>query len=248
MADQEDVLALAALENQVKVLDDKPDRDNNLNGAIPISSIDAPASESESEPTPCVVSPLPKVHDFLPQSQLPLNPLDPVPKNLRSVEGIDKLRRAIGKELVSENSNERCSNLPHLLSIVECIWPLANQNQRNGSSPIKSRDWDYEITPAAVLKPFNYVSQGLGRTIRFIVDIVSFDGDEWSKVSARNPKSLALLAAGSGGYGQKSMLDHAKDYLECANQNPVFFKPPRVSIILALLQQFELVLIFCLLK
>jgi hypothetical protein len=62
------------------------------------------------------------------------------------------------------------------------------------------------------------------------VDIVSPYGDEWSKVSARNPKSLALLAAGGGGYGQKSILDHAKDYLACARQNPCFFKSPRVSL------------------
>jgi len=144
------------------------------------------------------------------------NPLSPVPTSLRSIEGIDKLRRSIAKELKNGESggfDEKCSNLPQLISILQYIL----LREKAGS------------VPDAVLKPFSYTKGSI--TTRFLVDIVSMDRDEWIKVSARNPKSLALLAAGGGGFGQRSILDHARDYLQCAEQNYSFFKPPKVTFV-----------------
>jgi hypothetical protein len=61
-----------------------------------------------------------------------------------------------------------------------------------------------------------------------VVDIVSCEGDCWYKISARNPKALALLAAGGGNYGQKSIVHHIQDYIDCAKENPCLFKIPKV--------------------
>ena len=135
------------------------------------------------------------------------NPLDPIPAHLKKVEGISRLKRSIDKEL-SCFSDEKCSNLPHLLSVVQCIQTPSHSN------------------PSAVLKSFPFQS---GKTGKLTVDVVSASGDEWCKVSARNPKSLQLLAVGGGGYGQKSILDHAQEYLNCAAENLCLFKPPKVS-------------------
>jgi len=157
---------------------------------------------------------------------VPINPLDPVPPELQRIDGINKLKRAIQKEISSPNVNEKSSNLPHLLSILKCIQQVSLKQQDpssntecTGSSSVSQQ------VPSAVLKPFTY---SRGKTGRLIVDIVSSDGDFWYKVSARNPKALCLLAAGGGGFGQKSIIDHVCDYLECAKQNPCLFKAPKV--------------------
>lgn len=146
------------------------------------------------------------------------NPLDPVPDSFKRIEGIKKLQRLISKEIEAsgfllndpvQETKEKCSNLPHLLSIVKCI-----------------QTYPSCCKASAVLKPFGYSDS---RTGRLVVDIVSEDGTEWFKVSARNPKSLSLLASGGGGFGRKTILDHAVDYLDCAKENECLFKPPRVD-------------------
>ncbi|CAG7833386.1 unnamed protein product [Allacma fusca] len=136
------------------------------------------------------------------------NPLEPIPQHLKKVEGVARLKRSIEKEL--QIADEKCSNLPHLLSVVQCI-----------QSPGHSQ-------PSAVLKTFPFEN---GKTGKLTVDVVSLHGDEWCKVSARNPRSLQLLAAGGGGYGQKSIVDHAYEYLECAEENLCLFKPPKVTFV-----------------
>ncbi|XP_021961981.1 UPF0415 protein C7orf25 homolog [Folsomia candida] len=138
-----------------------------------------------------------------------INPLNPIPPELRKIQGIDKLSRQIEKEVRSPNVNEKSSNLPHLLSILKCI--LQSQGQR---------------LPSAVLKPFAFSK---GRSGRLVVDLVSPDGDSWIKISARNPKALNLLAAGGGNFGQKSIVDHVQDYLICAKENPCLFRVPKVT-------------------
>jgi hypothetical protein len=169
---------------------------------------------------------------------VPANPLDPVPTELQRIEGINKLKRAIQKEILSPNVKEKSSNLPHLLSILKCIQEIAlSPSTTNGiredddteasvESTRSSSSQSHHQVPSAVLKPFNYSN---GKTGRLIVDIVSSNGDCWYKVSARNPKALCLLAAGGGGFGQKSIIDHVEDYLECAKENPCLFKEPKVG-------------------
>jgi hypothetical protein len=137
-----------------------------------------------------------------------MNPLNPIPAHLKKVDGISRLKRSIDKEL--QIADEKCSNLPHLLSVVQCIQSPGHSN------------------PSAVLKTFPFTS---GKTGKLAIDVVSWSGDEWCKVSARNPRSLQLLAAGGGGYGQKSIVDHAYEYLECAEENLCLFKPPKVTFV-----------------
>ncbi|CAL8118274.1 unnamed protein product [Orchesella dallaii] len=163
------------------------------------------------------------------------NPLNPVPPLLKHVEGIEKLRRALAKELANPHCvRDKSSNLPHLLSIIKCVWPRANNRVKSegfggiGGVIGGSHNDILPKCPSAVLKPFVYSES---RTGRLVVDIVSCDGDTWYKISARNPKSLALVASGGGGYGKKSIVDHAIDYMQCAEENPCLFKPPKIVVI-----------------
>lgn len=48
------------------------------------------------------------------------------------------------------------------------------------------------------------------------------------KVVARNPKALTLIALGNGEYKQKSVLDQALTYVNCANDNRYLYRPPKV--------------------
>lgn len=155
------------------------------------------------------------------------NPLNPVPAYLKRVEGIDKLRRSFAKELSNPDCiRDKSSNLPHLLSIVKCIWPRQEPGKVEADQAYHNDM--LSKCPAAVLKPFVFSE---GKTGRLLVDIVSSDGTTWYKISARNPKSLALVAAGEGGYGKKSIVDHALDYMKCAEENPCLFRPPKVVVI-----------------
>lgn len=63
------------------------------------------------------------------------------------------------------------------------------------------------------------------------VDIVADEGSTWIKVIARNPKALNDIAFGRSNYGRKSILDHAKCYIEAANDNLYFFRKPKVKIL-----------------
>lgn len=76
--------------------------------------------------------------------------------------------------------------------------------------------------PVNVLKPFKYQES------RLEVDIVCNDGASWVKVIARNARALTLISMGNGEYGQKSVLDQAACYLECAKHYPHLYRPPDI--------------------
>lgn len=63
---------------------------------------------------------------------------------------------------------------------------------------------------------------------KICVDIVSNKGQKWTKVISRNPKALSQISLGAGEYGQRSVLDQAEEYVECARENFVMFQPPEV--------------------
>ncbi|XP_037303170.1 UPF0415 protein C7orf25 homolog, partial [Manduca sexta] len=95
-----------------------------------------------------------------------------------------------------------CSNLRHLGAMVEC-------SKRPGV--------------LAVCKIFH-----INETNKLLIDIISEQGKIWTKVIARNPKSLSALSAGKASYGARSILDQAEDYLECAKLYPCMYQPPKV--------------------
>ncbi|XP_050343921.1 UPF0415 protein C7orf25 homolog isoform X2 [Nymphalis io] len=61
-----------------------------------------------------------------------------------------------------------------------------------------------------------------------LVDIISDEGKTWTKVIARNPKSLSALSSGNASYGARSILDQAEDYLTCAKLYPCMYLSPKV--------------------
>lgn len=101
-----------------------------------------------------------------------------------------------------------CSNLAHFAYLVKII------EQTNNIQSI-----DYPIKIHGYQKA----------SVR--VDIITDNGRTWIKVIARNPKALNDIAFGRSNYGAKSILDHAKCYIEAAENNPYCFKSPTVNII-----------------
>ncbi|XP_045446776.1 UPF0415 protein C7orf25 homolog [Melitaea cinxia] len=132
--------------------------------------------------------------------------------NLQDIEGIFKLRRKILQEVDFLKKLQRsrkvkdeqlsCSNLRHLGAMVDCA-----------------------IRPGvvAVCKIFH-----INDDSKLLVDIISDEGKTWSKVIARNPKSLSALSTGKSSYGARSILDQALDYLICAKLYPCMYLPPKV--------------------
>lgn len=80
----------------------------------------------------------------------------------------------------------------------------------------------------SILELFHLNSDLVGKK-KIYVDIVTDQKTKWIKVIARNPKALSQIFKGEGEYQQKSIIDHAEEYLECAKQNAVLFIPPVVE-------------------
>lgn len=76
--------------------------------------------------------------------------------------------------------------------------------------------------PTNVMKPFKYQKS------RLEVDIVCNGGASWIKVIARNARALTMISMGNGEYGQKSVLDQAMSYLQCAKCYPHLYRPPDI--------------------
>ncbi|XP_017761615.1 PREDICTED: UPF0415 protein C7orf25 homolog [Eufriesea mexicana] len=128
------------------------------------------------------------------------------------IDGIEKLIRKIQQEIrflekVQSTGNVKkehlqSTNLIHLNAIVARLFG-ANQ-------------------PTNIMKPFKYQKS------RLEVDIVCNSGASWIKVIARNARALTMISMGNGEYGQKSVLDQATSYLECAKCHPHLYRPPDV--------------------
>lgn len=152
--------------------------------------------------------------------------LDYVPP---SVKGIIKLKRKIHQEIYGVEKAKQantlkkeqltCSNLHHYEAFVNCIL-----NDKHCVS---------------VLEGFNVEDNIVGRR-KIYVDIVTEEKRKWRKVIARNPKALSQISVGDGEYQQKSIVDHAQQFLKCADQNVVFFKPPLVEFYFACGIEMEL--------
>lgn len=63
---------------------------------------------------------------------------------------------------------------------------------------------------------------------RVTVDIVCGNDSVWIKVIARNVKALLSAYEGRGEYGEKSIISHAEQYIDCADSNPCDFRPPKI--------------------
>ncbi|KAJ9598471.1 hypothetical protein L9F63_010867 [Diploptera punctata] len=137
---------------------------------------------------------------------------------VKDVNGIDKLKKKIMQEInfllkvlrsrEAKKEHLLCTNLHHFEALARCLI------SSHGS--------------IAVLRHFT-LNRTDGSSKRICVDIVSQDGQCWVKVIARNPKALSQLSTGEGEFGQRSILDHAREYLECACQHPHHFRKPKVG-------------------
>ncbi|KOB76904.1 Uncharacterized protein OBRU01_04710 [Operophtera brumata] len=118
--------------------------------------------------------------------------------DVQDIDGVPKLQRKIRQEVeflkkLKTSGKVKwehlsCSNLRHFEAMVEC-------SRRPGV--------------IAVSKVFH-----LDDSTKLLVDIVSDGGKSWTKVIARNPKSLSALSSGNASYGARSILDQAVDYVD----------------------------------
>lgn len=111
--------------------------------------------------------------------------------------------QAIASKSLKAN-NILCSNLVHFGYLTETI---------RRSKDVRDVDFPARID---------------NKKSSFRVDIVADDGATWIKVIARNPKALNDIAFGRSNYGAKSILDHAINYSEGANNNQFRFQNPKV--------------------
>ncbi|CAG9559848.1 unnamed protein product [Danaus chrysippus] len=128
------------------------------------------------------------------------------------IDGVKKLQRKIRQEIdflqrlqkskKVKKEQLSCSNLRHLEAMVDCA-----------------------LRPGvvSVCKIFHVSNDS-----KLLVDIISDDGKTWTKVIARNPRSLSALSSGNSSYGARSIVDQAVDYIECAKLYPCMYQSPKV--------------------
>ncbi|KAM3960996.1 UPF0415 protein C7orf25 homolog [Aphomia sociella] len=131
---------------------------------------------------------------------------------VQHIDGVMKLQRKIRQEVQFLKKLQKskkvkteqlsCSNLRHLGAMVDCATRPGVQ---------------------AVCKIFH-----IDDNSKLVIDIVSDEGKTWTKVIARNPKSLTALSTGNASYGARSILDQADDYLQCAKLYPCMYQQPKV--------------------
>ncbi|KAL0832597.1 hypothetical protein ABMA28_000795 [Loxostege sticticalis] len=133
-------------------------------------------------------------------------------QSVKNIDGVMKLQRKIRQEIEFLKRLQKskkvkieqlsCSNLRHLGAMVDCA-----------------------LRPGvvAVCKIFHINDES-----KLLIDVISEEGKTWTKVIARNPKSLTALSTGKASYGARSILDQAEDYLLCASLYPCMYKPPKV--------------------
>ncbi|KAJ6638918.1 Kinesin-like protein KIF23 [Pseudolycoriella hygida] len=130
------------------------------------------------------------------------------------IEGATKIQKKIGRELKYlqkakssgkiQYNNVLCSNLPNYECLINTLYSC--RNIKHLDYPIQIEDRDFPLR----------------------IDIICDNGSTWVKVIARNPKSLSDTAQGRSGFGTKTILDQAAEFVQAANDNQCFFRPPKV--------------------
>ncbi|XP_018564750.1 UPF0415 protein C7orf25 homolog [Anoplophora glabripennis] len=136
-------------------------------------------------------------------------------EEFKNIEGSQKLCRKINQELkflkkVLKNNQLKkehlqCSNLTHFAALINVLKTVENCKSVNKVFLLN----DKKVT----------------------VDIVSDGGLTWTKVIARNPKSVSQICMGNASYGVRSIIDQAEEFSECAKFQPCLFQTPKIIFI-----------------
>lgn len=132
----------------------------------------------------------------------PVNHIDGVMKLQRKIRQEVEFLKKLQKSKKVKIEQLSCSNLRHLGAMVDCA-----------------------LRPGviSVCKIFH-----INDTSKLVIDVISEEGRVWTKVIARNPKSLTALSTGKASYGARSILDQAEDYMECAKLYPCMYQTPMI--------------------
>nr|SVE76005.1 EOG090X0CWG [Daphnia hispanica] len=145
------------------------------------------------------------------------NLLQQVQCHFASVEGSKKLERRIRSEI------------KFLQKLLEAKMEVKKEHMLSsnlGSLAAVVSILHESESPAAIFKPFSLKN---GSINRIEVDVVSKGGAVWHKAIARKAEALEDISKGRTSCGQKSVVDQATAYIECARLHPHLFNPPKVA-------------------
>ncbi|XP_022908756.1 UPF0415 protein C7orf25 homolog [Onthophagus taurus] len=135
--------------------------------------------------------------------------------NNYKIDGVVKLQRKIKQELTFlrkvyktntiKKEHLQCTNLTHYSALLNTLKTVTNCTNLSKVFTLNDR--------------------------KLVVDIVCDGGLSWIKVVARNPKSLSQICAGETNYGVRSILDQAKEFIECSILYPTLFQKPQITFV-----------------
>ncbi|CAG9859003.1 unnamed protein product [Phyllotreta striolata] len=133
-------------------------------------------------------------------------------ETFKHIEGSQKLVRKINQELkflrkackINSLKKEhlQCSNLTHFSALINVLKTVDRCQSLNKVFLLDDR--------------------------KITVDIISDGGLTWTKVIARNPKSVSQICMGNSSFGVRSIIDQAEDYVDCAKLHPCLFQSPKI--------------------
>lgn len=125
-----------------------------------------------------------------------------------------------------------CSNLPNYECLINTLYSC--RNIKNLDYPIHIEDREFPLRIDIICD--NGSTWVKGSIVHPLTEIVLIcflhlftHCNYFPVVIARNPKSLSDTAHGRSGFGTKTILDQAAEFVQAAEDNQCFFRPPKVS-------------------
>ncbi|XP_072009442.1 UPF0415 protein C7orf25 homolog [Engystomops pustulosus] len=117
------------------------------------------------------------------------------------------LQKVEARKVAIKESHLKSTNLTHLQAIIESAESLEDV--------------------VSVLHVFSYTDE-FGEKQTLVVDVVANGGHTWVKAIGRKAEALHNIWIGRGQYGDKSIIEQAKDYLQASRQQPVQYSSPHI--------------------
>lgn len=122
-----------------------------------------------------------------------------------------------------------CSNLPNYECLINTLYSC--RNIKHLDYPIQSLlDREFPLRIDIICDNGSTWVKGKQLDFASYIFFCSFTPSNFTfAVIARNPKSLSDTAQGRSGFGTKTILDQAAEFVQAAEENQCFFRPPKVS-------------------
>ncbi|XP_057306698.1 UPF0415 protein C7orf25 homolog isoform X2 [Hydractinia symbiolongicarpus] len=142
-------------------------------------------------------------------------------KELTHIPGASKLERKINAELKCLQNFKKGKMKDSLEN------HLKSTNLTNLRAVLKAVENSPDVL--FVLKSFYYETELGGDQL--VVDAVVTGGYKWIKIIARKPLAVHKIWNGEGQYGDKDIVEIAKEYIIASDQNPINYEIPSISFV-----------------